>query len=332
VAVEQQFVRLHATRGGLDEARSVAAHALLALDPDGDDLGRCRAWRLRAWIDWTEGLAADADAAWQRAAEHATRADDARERFDILGWRASAAAFGPLRATAAIRLCAEIRDAVGGSPVAVADTLRPLALLQALIGDFSRARELAARANAILDELHRLQSVVSHHEGQVELLADDPVAAEACLRRGYERLADLGEQAVLATTAAMLAQAILAQGRYVEALAFCDVSERSADEDDLVTLVIARHVRARVLAERGAVAEAEAVARDAIALASRTDALVEHGDAQLALAAVLDARGDREAAAREAHTALELYERKGALVPAARARAWLQTTTASGRR
>ena len=69
-----------------------------------DDLGRCRAWRLRAWIAWTESRSADADAAWRQAAEHARRAGDDRERVEILGWCASAAAFGPMPIDEAIRL------------------------------------------------------------------------------------------------------------------------------------------------------------------------------------------------------------------------------------
>ena len=65
------------------------------LDRHDDHVGRCRAWRLRAWIDWIECQSARADEAWGRAATHARRAGDERELFDILGWRASAAVFGP---------------------------------------------------------------------------------------------------------------------------------------------------------------------------------------------------------------------------------------------
>ena len=45
----------------------------------------------------------------------------------------------------------------------------------------------------------------------------EPAAAEARLRSGYERLEEMGEKALLATTAAMLAQAVYAQGRHDEA-------------------------------------------------------------------------------------------------------------------
>ena len=99
----------------------------------------CRAWRLRAWIEWTESRAANADAAWQRAAEHARRAGDDRELVEILGWRSSAAAFGPMPVDEAIRSCIEIGEQVRDSPIAVAVTQRPLALLRAMTGDFDEA-------------------------------------------------------------------------------------------------------------------------------------------------------------------------------------------------
>ena len=51
----------------------------------------------------------------------------------------------------------------------------------------------------------------------MEFLADDPEAAERNLRGGYGALPQMGEQAVLSTTAAFLARAVFAQGRADEA-------------------------------------------------------------------------------------------------------------------
>jgi tetratricopeptide (TPR) repeat protein len=322
--VELLFVRLHGGAHGIDEARGAADRAVAALAELGDRAGQCRAWRLRAWIDWTEGHAAAADFAWQRAAEHARAAGDQRELFEILGWRASAAAFGPMPAAEAIRRCDEIRDEVRSSPVAVAVTLRPLGLLHAMTGDFERARRLIRDAGAILDELGRMQSAVSHHEAQVEMLAGEPAIAEQRLRAGYERLAEMGERALLGTTAAMLAQAVYAQGRADDADALCDVSERHCAAEDLVTQAIWRGVRARILAERGALEEAEAVGREGVALVARTDALIEHGDALLALAEVHDRRACPNEARTAVERALRLYERKGATIMAERAHARLR--------
>jgi tetratricopeptide (TPR) repeat protein len=83
-------------------------------------------------------------------------------------------------------------------------------------------------------------------------------------------------------------------------------------------------LRARILAERGELGEAEELARAAVALAARTDFLNQHGDALLELAAVL-AKGGRAPEARAAaDEALELYRRKGNLVSSARASQWME--------
>jgi tetratricopeptide (TPR) repeat protein len=164
----------------------------------------------------------------------------------------------------------------------------------------------------------------------VEMLAGRPEAAERRLRAAYDNLAAMGERALLATTAALLAQAVYAQGRLEEAEELCLTSERHADPDDLSSQLIWRTVRARVLARRGGLEEAEALAREAVAIAARTDELVDHGDALVALADVLELRGDREGAREATQDALALYERKEAIVPAERVRSREQPT--SGRR
>ena len=94
-------------------------------------------------------------------------------------------------------------------------------------GDFALARELIREADAILDDLGRLESAVSHHEAIVELLAGDPGAAESKLLTGYQKLSAMGERSLLATTAALLAVAASAQGRDEDAEEYCRVSERS---------------------------------------------------------------------------------------------------------
>src|SRR4030088_1449242 len=57
-----------------------------------------------------------------------------------------------------------------------------------------------------------------------------------------------------------------------------------------------------------------------VALAWRTDALVDHGDSCLTLATVLGAAGDAAGARTAAERAVDLYERKGAAALAERAR------------
>ena len=114
----------------------------------------------------------------------------------------------------AIQLLLDIREQVRSSPVAVAETLHPLAVLHAMRGEFDDARSLVREGNAIIEDLGRMYSAgLSHHEALVEMLAGQPDVAEDRLRRAYETLDEMGEKTLLATTAAMLAQAIYAQDR-----------------------------------------------------------------------------------------------------------------------
>ena len=133
----------------------------------------------------------------------------------------------------AIQLCLYIREQVRSSPVAMAETLHPLAVLHAMRGEFDDARSLVREGNAIIEDLGRMYSAgLSHHEALVEMLAGQPDVAEDRLRRAYETLDEMGEKTLLATTAAMLAQAIYAQDRPQEAWRFCEVSRGVAADED----------------------------------------------------------------------------------------------------
>ena len=81
-----------------------------------------------------------------------------------------------------------------------------------------------------------------------------------------------------------------------------------------------RQVRAKVLARRGEHAEAERLAREAVAIGDETDMLDAQGDAYADLAEVLLLAGKRDEAAAALEQALERYERKGNVVMAARTR------------
>jgi DNA-binding SARP family transcriptional activator len=333
--VDQQLARLHAgTSGGHDEVRRIADAAIAELERHGDDLGQCRAWRLRAWVDWIECRSARADEAWQRAEVHARSAGDDRELFEILGWRASAAVLGPMPVAAAIERCQDFREQVASSPLAVASTLRPLALLHAMTGHFDVARGLIRDANAIRDELgdNRMESVVSHHESLVEMLAERPDEAERRLREGYEKLRAMDERDLQATTLAYLASAVLAQGRPREAEELCRESEAIADAEDIATQVLWRGALARIRAGRGEVEKGLALAREAVDLTEPTDLIVQRGDALLDLAEVLGLTARRDEADACARQALELFEQKGNLVSAARARLRLEAGNGSAKK
>ena len=164
-------------------------------------------------------------------------------------------------------------------------------------------------------------AAVPLYSGQIELLAGAAEAAEEELRRGYDVLEEMGDLARLSTAAAFLAQVLYAQGRNDDAERLTAVSADAAATDDAVSQMLWRGTRAKTFALRGELGEAEALAREAVEIAERTDGLNLHGDALLDLAVVLRAAERPREAAASAERALALYERKGNLVSAARARA-----------
>jgi tetratricopeptide (TPR) repeat protein len=145
----------------------------------------------------------------------------------------------------------------------------------------------------------------------VELSAGQPGDAERLLRHAYDGFVARGVGVDAANAAALLARAVQAQGRVDEALALTEQSERPAGVD-VRAAIWWRTARAEALAQKQQHAEALALAREAVALAEPTDALLDRAAASASLARVLKAAGDEAAAEREAGRALEQFERKGA--------------------
>jgi tetratricopeptide (TPR) repeat protein len=191
-----------------------------------------------------------------------------------------------------------------------------------MAGRFDRARELQATSDGAFEEFGlTLSFFVSHTVAIVELLAGDPVAAERSLRRAYGTFEEMGYREELSGTAAVLAQALLAQRRDEEAELFAERSEKLAAADEVIAQVFWRGVRARCLAGRGLVEEAEVLAREAVALAERTDFVNDRADAMFDLATVLRQAGRLEDAQAYFSDALKLYEQKGNVVAAGRTQA-----------
>jgi class 3 adenylate cyclase/tetratricopeptide (TPR) repeat protein/CheY-like chemotaxis protein len=324
--IEREFVRLETgTSLVTDHARVVVDEVLPVLERRGDDHGQCRAWSLRAQAAWNVGHVERADAAWGEAADCARRAADERELFAILGWRATAAVFGLTPVDEAIARCEQFRDRVSASPVAVAWAVNALAYLHAMRREFDLAERFLQQANETLHQLGSLHSTPSHIEALIRLLMDRPALAEAPLRADIEALAPMGAGGLLATTTAMLAQAVFAQGRVPEAYALCQAAARAAPTDDIFTHVIWRSVKAKILAAEGRCDQAEALAREAVALVKPTDLLSLHGDAMLDLAEVLRTCGRTDDSDRAVRTGLSLYENKGNAAGAARARSRIRS-------
>lgn len=323
--VARLFLRLQvSTEDGTREVRDQFDSLLETFTAAGDDLGLGRLWHGRGLVHWIEAQSAKADGAWEHAVEHSRRAGDERGWSDALSWLASSAYTGPMHVDAAIARCENIRSQLGGYRRAQALVLDHLAAIRAMKGDVPAARRLVLDSKAILSELGiSMHTAVSHDEAFVALAAGDEAGAEATLRTGYDRLVEMGEKALLADTAAMLAQVMCQQDRADEAWAFTREAEDAASEDDLSAQVVWRGVRARLLARAGRIPEAKRLSAHAVELAARTDWLTDHADALIAYAEVLRLAGAAEEAARAIQEAIALYERKGNRIGMRRAQSLL---------
>ena len=308
-----------------EDAELGAQRSIRKLEELGDDLGLARAWLLVGDLRLTRSRYAAAGEAFSRAIEHARRAGAPREELDALGRFVGAGAYGPTPLPELERRCEELLAAARGRGGHEAPALRALAVVRAMGGRFDEARDLARRARSILEDLGlRLRAGwVSETLGSIEMLAGDAVAAERELRAGFDVMAELGEHGYQATAAAMLAHALVRQGRFEEAERLAALSASAAAEDDLASQVLWRSATARVLAASGSMDEAEALAREASALVEATDDVNMHADTLVDLAEVLRTEGEHDGARAALDRAIELYEAKGNVVGAEAARRML---------
>ncbi len=290
-----------------------------ALTDAGDHSGLARLWHLRGLLAWIQAQAGDAAACWRNAADEAGLANDAHMLADVLSWEAAAANHGPTPVDEAFARCGEIKALLRGNPWAEALVVQQTAGLHAMRGDFDRAFALLDEAQTALDGFSpTVDSAVSYPEVFVAMLATDPARAERHLRAGRRQLEAMGERAVLASTEALLARVVLAQGRDAEADRLARRAARLTTDMDAAPQSLWRRVRAIVLAGRGRAREAERLAGDAVALIGRTDYLNEHAEALEDLACVHDVGGGADAARRARADAMALYRRKGNVVSAVR--------------
>ena len=320
--VQQQLLQLlRVDEGATEEGKRVVDTVVPIFETYGDEHGLCRARKLEALTHWNMARAAAAADAWDKAAEHARRAGDEDERNEILSWVASSMFFGPTPVPEGVRRCEEIRAEVVGNPGSEGWALRSLAGLHAMVGRFELARTLLAEANEIFEELGQTRySSAWDLDGIVELLAGDLDAAERLLRAGYLALEKMGDRAFRPTTAAYLAEALYAQGRDEEAGPLTEISEQLAAREDLLTQVVWRRVRAKVMARQGRVDEAEDLAQEAVTISESTDFLNTHADALVDLAQIHRRAGRLDEARTAIAKGLALYEEKGNFVAVERTR------------
>jgi class 3 adenylate cyclase/tetratricopeptide (TPR) repeat protein len=326
-SLRRAYVRaLMEPEGSHEEMLLLAERAIPILEQLGDEQGLTQAWYDVAYAHKNAFRFGPEVDALGRALTHARQAGAWREENVILAMRVSRLISGPFPLNEAVRAYEEVLGEVGDDLALRAEVSIRFAVAQAELGRFDEARSLDRGGWTTFEELGlaEVHASLSHYSGSTYLLADDPEDAEGRLRWAYRVLTGSAEKAIRSTVAAMLAQTLYAQGRLEESERFTKLTEETAASDDVLSQVIWRSTRAKVLSRRAEITRAESLARDAVARAGTTDSPTLRGNALMDLGEVLRLAGRPDDALPAVEQALHLHDEKGDVVSAAKARASIE--------
>jgi DNA-binding SARP family transcriptional activator/tetratricopeptide (TPR) repeat protein len=305
----------------------IAEPAIRTFEALGDDLGLARAWRLVAQANYLAKRAGSSVEAAERALVHARRADDPFEEREIVQYLLVALVLGPASAQEAARRCEQLLEEAAGDAVLEGDALGALAYHVAIQGHTARATKLLAESRRVI-EAHGSWTLLPSYGVYFTVPAlweSDPIAVERELRPVYETLTRIGgAKSPLSSLAVLLAQAVYAQGRYDEAEDLALEARAASRPIDVQSETIWRTVAAKVLAQRSQHERALQLAREALTFVEQSDFVPVHAEALVDLAEVLHLAGRPEEAAPALEDAARLFELKGNVVSASRARVLLE--------
>ena len=305
----------------------MATHAIDAFNDVGDELGLARAWRLVAQAHYLARRAGLCVEASERALVHARMAGDQLEVREIVEWLCVALMLGPTPATEVATRCEALLEDLHGDAHPRTHSSRcprerpgyagPTGTGRWAAGKMARECERVRRFDlAVRDQLRVDQlSILSPQSGSSDL--DTTLSAGLARRATSRRLPDCSRAPLCAQT------------RYDEADALTRESEEAARPNDIHSHILWRTARAQVLAHRGQLESAEALALEAVAFADDSDFLDSHADALMILADVRAQAGRIKDAIADAGRALELYEQKGNVISAERSRSRLSDLEAT---
>jgi class 3 adenylate cyclase/tetratricopeptide (TPR) repeat protein len=310
--------------------QAMAREAVAVLDRFGDEEGLARAWFLVATAIWATSQWDDMLEPLQRSIEHARRAGTRSMEFDAQRFFLAALLFGSTSVDEGVKHCRAILEDVSDNRELQGWALRVIGTLLALEGRVDEGRELLEQARAIFQESGNRMSlaILTFSTAPLELRVGDPVAAERELRASIDIVTELNERGHIANLAALLADALLEQGRIDEAEQAVNLARQSAQAGDVSGQAFSGIAAARLLARRGDPAEAVRLAAESIALTAGTTEYLTMPWLLLRQAEVLQLAGRDEDAASVLDEAVAIAERKGALAEVRRAREQLETLAA----
>lgn len=321
--VELEYVRLPLTTGATADALLEAAEeAIRVLDAAGDHRRLGRALLFAGWVHGgRRGNHGAREEAAERALEHYRRSSWTPAL--CAGEVANALYYGPRPVPEAVERCEQLLRMEGMTGYGRASVEVFLGGLIAQRGDFDLSRRLIDDAQETYDELGHPMAAATYSgviRADVELLANEPRAAEETLRSVCSVLEETRAFSRLASRAGDLAEALYLQGRWEEAAEWVAVGEKHTAADDVDALVLWMPVKAKLLAVAGdfhAALEAASCARDRI---DATDGLNRRAAAWSSLGEIRRLAGDDAGSVSALEHAVELYELKGNVAGATRIR------------
>ena len=295
------------------EARSLVDEAIAVFGERSDDAGLADAWLLVSEIELSALRWRACALALERALAHGKRAGNLLAVYAAEARQVVPRAYGPFPVEEALAF-------IDAHPTGSSFPAAFRGQLEAMRGNIEAARHSVEVARERARELGQRLSAAGHsmQEVEVELHAGDSARAAEVGLEGVAALDALGERGWLSTVAGHTAEALYRLGRDDEAWQLTDKAEEAGAADDVITQMLIRQVRAKLLARRGELDEAERLGREAVAWGEPTDALEYKANSLRDLAIVLSAAGKAKEAIAALDQAHPLYEEKGHTVGIAR--------------
>ena len=313
--VERERMRAYRHPDSVDPAASlvVAEDAAVALEALGDDVGVARARYLMCELAWLQGSSERGLREAREALRFARRGGGTVELdagVSVIAW---ALVVNRVPVPAARAECDELLRSVSGRRFAELGVRGFVAVLDAMAGDFGRAREQLARSRDGLNDLglHQASIWMAVFDAQAQLLAGDPARAEAALADAERIAREIGDRWFLSTILVDRAHVLLAQDRLAQAADAVAGIEEVPAPSDLEWRIKRLAARGKLAAREGHAEQALEEARAAVALADPTEMFLFRADAWRDLAEVAHRVGEAEEAASARATALDLYRAKG---------------------
>lgn len=323
--LELSFLRVHTDLGVTHrQVEADLAQAARDFEALGDQVGVARALTLAGRLPFWRGDTLASMEQEERAAAYARAAGSRIQEIDALTALLFAMVEGPSPVAAISERLDQVEALTSGSSRADVFLRRMRADVDLMLGDVEGARAWVTEARALAEELGLTIVVatgIARTSAEIELFTGDLDAVEREMARACNVLRAADDWGHIVSQVPFLMDALFPQGRAEELASLVDEAWERMIEEDVDAQIGMRRARSKLLASRGDLAGAEALAREALALSGATSYAIVHAKAHEHLAEILRRMGRDTDAAAARREAVAIYERKGCVGFAERASA-----------